>query len=322
VATPAAPPEQAQATQETLAALVLPLLRAAWPLFDPNRLDQTVPTFREAVSAVVNRYGKASAALSLQHYRAVRLDAGIPGRPSIPLVSDVPEGFIDEALAESLSLAMPSVDQQVAAAMAEAEKDMARATSFLDSQAQHLVLEQGRRQMLSAVSLDREAKGWARITNVGACSFCLMLALRAGAGYLYTSKRAASFKAHTKQPDGSGGDCRCVPEPVFGHYEPPARVRDAQKVWESSTKGRSGHDARVAFRQAIEGREVTGAPGKSGSRRTPSGRRSTYAAPKGKTPETQRAQLRVLEAMPPAKSPEAAEWRRNRIAEIHTYLGE
>jgi hypothetical protein len=105
-------------------------------------------------------------------------------------------------------------------------------------------------------------------------------------------------------------------EPVFGIYEAPASVRDAQNVWDEvvTDEGRTGHDARTAFRQALEGRKVTGSKSKSKHKAIKKG--------EGKTPENQRAQLRVLEAMPPAKTPEAADWRRNRIAEIRKYLGE
>jgi len=41
---------------------------------------------------------------------------------------------------------------------------------------------------------------------------------------------------------------------VFTAYEPPARVREAQALWVSSTRGKSGNAARIAFRQAVEGR--------------------------------------------------------------------
>ena len=77
-----------------------------------------------------------------------------------------------------------------------------------------------------------------------------MLALRAGAGFLYTSKRSADFSAHD--------NCRCHAEPVFNAYEPSYRMRQMQMLWAEATAGRSGHDARVAFRQAVEGRPVTG----------------------------------------------------------------
>lgn len=294
--------ETHQQAQEGIAGLILPLLAQLWGLWNPDRLPESVPPFREALAAVVNHYGKASAGVAQDYYRRARLDAGAPGKPPAVVLPGVPDGFIDQLVSEVL---------------AEAEADMARATAFLDSGAQHLVMEQGRRQLLDEVHLDREARGWTRVVHEGACSFCLMLALR---GPVYRSRKSAGFSAHHKKPNGSGGDCRCSVEPVFGHWEPSARVREAQALWRDATKGRTGHDARVAFRQAVEGREVTGAPAKSSGTRNKRG--ETFQTPQGKTPETQRAQLRILEALPPAKTPEAAAWRRDRIAEIRKYLGE
>lgn len=294
----ATPPLQAaethQEAQEGLAKLILPLLAQLWGLWNPNRLDESVPSFREALAAVVSHYGKGSAGVAQDYYRQARLDAGVPGRPPAVVVPDVPDGFIDQLVSEAL---------------AGAEADMAKATAFLDSGAEQLVLEQGRRQLMSEAHLDQQARGWSRIPNVGACSFCLMLALR---GPAYKSRKTAGFSAHP--------NCRCSVEPVFGPWEPSARVREAERVWKDATKGRSGHDARTAFRQAVEGREVTGAPGKGSGTRNKRGQ--TFQTPAGRTPETQRAQLRILEALEPAKTPEAATWRANRIAEIRKYLGE
>lgn len=288
---PASSPESSRAQQEAIAALALKPLRAIWRLWNPAAMDSSLPIVRGAVGAVVNHYGDASAALSLQHHKAARLDAGVTSPFTVPRIGEVPEGFIDQALTEAL---------------AEAELDIQKAIADLDAKAEQLVLAQGRRQALSAVSADKFAKGWARIPNPGACSFCLMLTARAGSGLLYTSVRSANFRAHD--------NCRCTAEPVFGRYEPGADVRDAMKVWRESTKGRTGHDARVAFRQAIEGRPVTGST-------TMGGKNSPKALTgPAKTPETQAFQLRLLEALPPAKTPEAAAWRRARIAEIRKYL--
>lgn len=293
----ATPPqaEVHQASQEAVAGLILPLLQRAWDLLDLDNLDETLPRFRAAVQAIVDYYGKAAAAIAVQHFKAVRAEAGIPGRASVTPTASTPDGFVDQLVVESV---------------AEAFTDPQRGATALDAGAEQLVLEQGRRQMMSAVALDDAAKGWHRIPNADACSFCLMLALN-----VYKSKRSASFLAHHRMPNGSGGDCRCSAEPDFGRYERTARVREAQKLWDSSTKGRTGKDARAAFRQAVEGREVTGDKSSKTAKRGPS-------KGEGRTPENQRAQLRVLEAMPPAKTPGAADWRAGRIAEIRKFLGE
>ena len=126
-----------------------------------------------------------------------------------------------------------------------------KAMTRLDESVSQLVLDQGRDTIIGAVQQDKAAKGWARVTEPGACSFCIMLALRAGAGLLYKRESSADFQSHT--------NCRCHAEPVFTAYEPSAHMRDMQTLWTDSTKGRSGNDARNAFRQAVEGRPITGA---------------------------------------------------------------
>lgn len=296
--------EAHQEGQAALAALALPLLEQAWALFDPENIEATIERFRMAVQAVVEFYGRASAAAALDRFKEVRREAGIPGRAPSASAPKVPDGFIDQLVTE---------------AAAQFVADPVAGRDLLDSHAEQLILEQGRRQMMSAARLDAEAKGWVRVPNADACSFCLMLALR---GPAYKSKRGAGFLAHTKQPDGSGGDCRCSAEPVFGQWEPTARVREAQTLWSSSTTGRSGHDARTAFRQAVEGREVTGAPGKSSTSGKGKSRRDFKDASSIDNVTFQRNQLRILQALPPAKTPEAAQWRERRVAEIRKFLGE
>lgn len=288
--------EAHQEGQAALAGLALPLLEQAWALFDPNAIEATVERFRMAVQAVVEFYGRASAALALEHFRVARREAGVLGRAPTVNPPSVPEGFIDQLVAESVA-------QFVA--------DPQAGRDALDSGAEQLILEQARRQMMSAARLDTAARGWTRVPNEGACSFCLMLATR---GPVYNTRTSATFDAHP--------DCRCTAEPVFGHWEPAARVREAQRTWSEAAGGRTGHDARVAFRQAVEGRKVTGAPGKS-STSGKGKRRQDFKAASAIDPATfQRNQLRILEAMPPAKTPAAAEWRVRRIAEIRKFLGE
>jgi hypothetical protein len=113
--------------------------------------------------------------------------------------------------------------------------------------AAQLVLDQGRDTIIENALRDPKAKGWVRVTEPGACSFCLMLAIRGGMGVLYKAENTADFKAHD--------NCRCHAEPVFNAYEPSHVLRQAQAVWVKSTKGLSGNDARIAFRQAVEGRK-------------------------------------------------------------------
>src|SRR5690242_15701737 len=251
MATPTAA-ETHQAGQEALVSLIPAVLREAWPLLDVYNIKGTMPQFLAAVKAIVARYGSASAAGALDYYRRERLAAGVKSPASLRIAPGPADDVVERAIGWATSDLYGPVTPETEA----------KAFETVASQVSQLVLDRGRDTIIDNALNDKAAKGWARVTEQGACSFCIMLALRAGAGFLYTSKRSASFLAHTKQPNGSGGDCRCHAEPVFTAYEPSHRMRELQRVWAESTKGRSGHDARVAFRQAVEGRPVTGAKGK------------------------------------------------------------
>jgi len=219
-------------------------------LLDLHNLQATMPAFVAAVRAIVARYGQASAAAALTYYKAERTAAAVPGRPVSKLAPSPADSVIESAVSwATTDLYGPVSPQTTDAAMTK-----------LDGAVANMVLDQSRDTIIGAVRQDKYAKGWVRVTAPGACSFCIMLALRAGVGMLYTSKQSADFRAHTPGPNG-GGLCRCHAEPVFTAYEPSAHMREMQKLWKDSTKGRSGNDARNAFRQAVEGRKVTGTTG-------------------------------------------------------------
>ena len=232
--------EEHQAGQEALVSLIPAVLREAWPLLDPHNIKGSLPQFLAAVKAIVARYGSASAAGALDYYRRERLAAGVKSPASLRIAPGPADDVVEKAIGWATSdLYGPVTPETVAAAQ-----------SKVDEAVSQLVLDRGRDTIITNALNDKAAKGWARVTEQGACSFCIMLALRAGAGFLYKSERSADFSAHD--------NCRCHAEPVFTQYEPSHRMRELQRVWAESTKGRSGHDARVAFRQAVEGRPVTG----------------------------------------------------------------
>jgi hypothetical protein len=239
--------------QAALVSLIPALLRQAWPLLDLHNLQGTMPAFTAAVKAIVARYGKASAAGALDYYRVERQAASMPGRASMKMAPTPADSVIESAVSWATTDLFGPVTAQ----------GETKALDRLDTAVSQLVLDQGRDTIIAAVASDKAAKGWARVTEPGACSFCTMLALRAGSGLLYYSKRGADFRSHD--------NCRCHVEPVFTAYEPSAHMREMQKLWDSSTKGRSGVDARNAFRQAMEGRPVTGTTGAKKARALLSG---------------------------------------------------
>jgi hypothetical protein len=244
--------------QSALVSLIPALLREAWPLLDLHSLAASMPRFLAAVQAIVARYGQASAAAALDYYASERLAAGVPGRPVLRIAPTQPDAVIESAVQWATTDLYGPISPEVESV----------ALQRLEGAVSNLVLDQGRDTIIAAVREDKYAKGWARVTSPGACSFCVMLALRAGAGMLYTSKQTANFRAHT--PNGrSGGLCQCHAEPVFTAHEPSAHMREMQALWEDSTKGRHGNDARNAFRQAMEGREVSGSANKGSKSKSP-----------------------------------------------------
>lgn len=275
--------EQHQAGQEALVSLIPAVLREAWPLLDVHDIKGTLPNFVAAVRAIVQRYGSASAFASLNSYRAQRSAAGIVGSaPSLTIAPLPAEKVIEDAV----GWATADLYGPVTADTVQAAQDR------LSESVSQLVLDQGRTTVIDAVRKDTAAKGWVRVTEQGACSFCIMLALR-GAQYHRDSfdESNVKFKDHAVIAElrrdgidlGGKGDfkahnnCRCHVEPIFTAYEPSARMREMDRLWKDSTKGRTGKDARVAFRQAVEGRPVTGSSGKKPSKP----KSHNPAAPKG-----------------------------------------
>lgn len=235
--------------QASLAVLAARAFAHAWArLFDPHDLRGSSQRLAVAVEAITSRYGRASSAAALTHFRnerrAQNVTAPIPrlSVPNVPTPAEI-EAVVDKALRPLYGPSTPEIEQ--------------RAQDALASEVEQMVLDQGRKTIIDAVQGDREARAWARVTEPGACSFCRLLATR---GAVYKTEATANFRAHVKKPNGSGGTCRCGVEPAFGKYEMTAQARqdlaDYQRL--ADEYGHSGRDIEIAWRQHIEGRDVTG----------------------------------------------------------------
>ena len=227
-------------------------LAALWASLDVAHLATALPAFKAGVASLVIRHAQASATLAAQQYRQQRVAAGVSGgfRPSPappPSVQQVAQA-VDWAVqplwnSNVLAAATGQPEAPPTEALPSAGSAIADAKARLAASTERLVLDTGRNTIVDNAQRDPKAKGWARVPEPGACSFCLMLATR---GAVYRSESMADFKSHD--------NCRCHVEPVFTAYEPSAAVRQAQALWASSTRGKSGNAARIAFRQAVEGR--------------------------------------------------------------------
>lgn len=140
--------------------------------------------------------------------------------------------------------------------------------------------QMGGRDLLAASSeADRAVVGWARITDDDPCHFCALLA---GRGAVYRSMWAARYSGRTgrkaravAKPDGwedwspdrlaawetSQGldryhdNCHCTIIPVYSRTDwLPEASRAFRELYDLSTEGLAGADARRAFRAALDAR--------------------------------------------------------------------
>jgi hypothetical protein len=242
MSSPQQPPPDPQAAQAGLAIMVGLAISKLWPSLDLLHLREALPAFKAAVVQEVQRHAQASATMAVRQYQRQRVAAGV-GSGFTPRPADPPPV---EQIAQAVDWAVQPLwsSDVLAQPLTEAGSTaIADAKARLAASSERLVLDTGRDTIIAGVQADRKAKGWARVPEPGACSFCLMLATR---GAVYRDAAKADFKSHD--------NCRCHIEPVFTAYEPSARIREAQALWATSTRGKSGNAARTAFRQAVEGR--------------------------------------------------------------------
>lgn len=239
--------ERHYAAQTALSVALVIAVRRLWPILDLTNLKTTMPQYRQAMTAVVQHFGSASASLSAEHYSAMRANAGVPGSFRVAPLDPVPVEKIDASTGWATAdlwdsrfldpnpVITPDFDPTVI---------IENTQTKVEGAAQKNVLDAGRDQIMEAVTADRKARGWVRVARPDACAFCLMLATRGvtRGSTIYRSQQTASFEAHNT--------CHCTAEPVFGIYEAPAHIRAAAALYEKSTTDVG--DKLNAFRRALD----------------------------------------------------------------------
>lgn len=249
------PPNQAQpdaaaqshrVAQAGLATVVSAGVTQAWgQFFDLSNLRSSGNRLAAAVESLTTQYGRSAAAVALEHYRNQRLDAGVTGRPRLPM----PEPIAADDVQASVERALSPLYGSPTPSQVESSREA------LESSAERLVLDQSRDAVITAVHADPKARGWARVTEPGACYFCAMLASRGG---VYRSEKTADFRAHNKLPNGTGGTCKCAADPFFGPYEPTDKARAWGEDWDRLKEENGGHLSLIQWRRAYEGRDGSG----------------------------------------------------------------
>jgi hypothetical protein len=222
--------------QLALRAAVVDALIRIWPAFNPDELVGSWSTIEPALLALIAAGGHTSAGLAAAYYDEFRAAEQIAGRATPILAAPPP---VEDAVRSLRFVGLVETRQLVDAGRIDAAEV---AFTNVSGEMTRQVLNQGRDTLVASVEADGQALGWARVTDSNPCAFCRMLASR---GPVYS--QGGGFSAH--------GHCGCSVEPVYSHDQPwPGRAREFRDQWNQATEGLSGADARLAFRQHVEGR--------------------------------------------------------------------
>ena len=232
--------EQYRQAQLQIRAQALRDFSLLWPIWkgDDNSFQELVT----AALALVRVYRNISAAAAAAFYEAFREAAHAAGVPATVLGSAIP----DDQVASSLYVT--GRDALRKALAAGQTPDAARATTLVRASGavtRHIA-DGGRQTILDSVAADKEARGWARVTDGDPCYFCLTLASR---GAVYKSEQTASFEAHDH--------CECIAIPVFDGTTIPGLDKwkqiynDAQNHAESSGSLQPGENSSAARLRAV-----------------------------------------------------------------------
>lgn len=236
--------EQHRVQQVTLRAGVandvIALLR---DLFDVGNADRTWPAIRSMLSAIARQQNATSATLANTYYGQARSEAAVSGS-FLPIT---PAALAEELLKVVLDATGIAAFKRAISLGKTPEEALQIAGVTLSGSVSRLVLSGGRDAIIGNVREDRQALGWARLTDAHPCAFCAMLASR---GPVYRSKQTAKFEAHDH--------CACMPVAAWSRDEAWLQhSRDLSQQWQEITQGHSGADARRAWRRHWDNRATT-----------------------------------------------------------------
>lgn len=254
-----------RAAQAGLTTLLLRDLRGVRRLINPNRLQATVPTWIEAVLAVIARYSDVSATLAADFYDGERDAAGVPGTFTVPLADPPPDEQVTASLrwstkdlwlrdeAGATVAQLEPLDVRLEAAMAKA-----------DGVTQRLALDSGRATLREAVKRDPQAVAYARAAALGGCSFCKLLASR---GAVYATAETAGREADERFTGDASvakfhNNCHCAITPVFRgqRFELSPHAAEWDRIYREFAQGHPGDQLR-RFRRALAEHDSNPLPG-------------------------------------------------------------
>lgn len=224
--------------QLVLRAEVVDLVNRTWRVFNVDDLVASWSALEPVLLALIGSGGQVSAGLAAAYYSEFRAAERVAG-VATPVLAAAPG-------AEEIVRNLRYVGLVGARRLVDAGRGDATTVTFtnVSGEVSRQVLNRGRDTLVESAAADREALGWTRVTDGNPCAFCRMLASR---GPVYYGHGGITFAAH--------GHCGCTVEPVYSHDQPwPGRAREFHDEWNEVTAGMSGADARLAYRQYVEGR--------------------------------------------------------------------
>lgn len=232
--TGAALTERHRLGQVKLRALALRQYMILWPLWRGDA--KSFQTLIEATVPLVRVHHSLSSSLSAAYYERFRAAEGVSGTPSARLADPVDVG----KLGGTLFVTGQRMTGQALAAGQSPETAMETALVRTSGTVTRLALAGGRDTILRSVEADKEAQGWARVTDSQPCAFCAMLASR---GPVYKGD-TVGFRAHDH--------CTCTSEPVYRGSEWPGRAREFKALYEEHAAGTENPVNEL--RRVLEGR--------------------------------------------------------------------
>lgn len=227
--------------QGRVAARVVADVLSVWQGLDPLRLAD--PGWSASILAALARHRPESAELAANYYDTFRR-AEIPAAPPHRASAGTSDPWRARAVTSLRVTGTRVVARLISGGMEPALALDKAGPGVAAALARH-VLAAGRSTLDAAMRADPVARGWLRITDADPCWWCAMLASR---GAVYLSKASASARGGTNDEYHDG--CGCQPEPFFRIAVLPETSQRFAGLWETSTDGLSGKDARTAFRRA------------------------------------------------------------------------
>ncbi|MER7053483.1 hypothetical protein [Streptomyces sp. NPDC000351] len=254
-----------RAAQLGLTTLLLRDLRGLRRLINPSRLQATVPSWIEAVAAIVARYSEVSATLAADFYDGERESAEVAGAFTVPLADPPPDAQVDASMRWATKDVWERAPQAATAVQVE-PLDVRLDTAFdkAGMATQKLVADVGRETVRQAVRQDRQAVAYARVAALGACSFCKLMASR---GSVYATAETAGRDANDRFSGDASvvkfhNNCHCGILPVFRgqRFELSPHAARWDEIYREYAQGHPGDQLRL-FRRALAEHDNNPLPG-------------------------------------------------------------